>query len=132
MTYQNHSALELARYLERHPAISQVNYPGLPAHPSHAQATRLLNGFGGMLSFELQGGVAAADAMMARLDLPISAPSLGGVESLITRPATTSHSGMDPDERRRIGIGDALVRLSVGMEATEDLIADFDQALSGL
>jgi cystathionine beta-lyase/cystathionine gamma-synthase len=84
-----------------------------------------------MLSFDLKGGVAAADRLIERVELPISAPSLGGVDSLITRPATTSHSGLSPAGRARLGIGDSLVRLSVGLEATEDLIADLEQALGG-
>jgi cystathionine beta-lyase/cystathionine gamma-synthase len=82
-----------------------------------------------MLSFELKGGVKAAERFMQKVTLPIVAPSLGGVESLITRPATTSHSGMSPDEREALGISDSLIRVSVGIEDTEDLIADFDQAL---
>jgi cystathionine beta-lyase/cystathionine gamma-synthase len=91
----------------------------------------LFAGFGGMLSFELAGGTAAAERMMERVALPISAPSLGGVESLITRPATTSHSGLSREDRARLGITDGLVRLSVGIETTEDLVADLEQALSG-
>ncbi len=127
--HQNASALAIARHLERHAAIARVNYPGLESHPRHARAQKLFGGFGGMLSFELRGGLEAADRLLDRLELPISAPSLGGVESLITRPATTSHSGMSRQDRAKLGIGDALVRLSVGIEATDDLIADFEQAL---
>ncbi len=82
-----------------------------------------------MLSFELEGGVAAADRFIDHVTLPISAPSLGGVESLITRPATTSHSGMTPAERERAGIAEGLIRLSVGLETTADLIEDFTRAL---
>ena len=92
--YQNESALKIARFLEGHPSVRQVNYPGLESSPDHLRACELLDGFGGMLSFELEGGVVAADSFIDRVTLPISAPSLGGVESLITRPATTSHSGM--------------------------------------
>ena len=127
---QGQSALEIARLLEKSPAVSRVNYPGLESHPQHRRARELFDGFSGMLSFELAGGVDAADRFMARATLPISAASLGGVETLVTRPATTSHLGMDPDERRRSGIADGLVRVSVGLEATEDLIADFAQALA--
>ncbi len=127
--HQNRSALEMARFLERHPAVARVNYPGLASHPRHPRARALFDGFGGMLSFDLKGGVAAADRLIERVELPISAPSLGGVDSLITRPATTSHSGLSPEDRARLGIGDSLVRLSVGLEATEDLIADLEQAL---
>ena len=93
--YQNESALKIARFLEGHPSVRQVNYPGLESSPDHLRACELLDGFGGMLSFELEGGVVAADSFIDRVTLPISAPSLGGVESLITRPATTSHSGYD-------------------------------------
>lgn len=127
---QNRNAIEIARFLERHPEVSRVNYPGLETHPRHARAKELFDGFGGMLSFELRGGVDAAKRLLDRLELPISAPSLGGVETLITRPATTSHSGLSPEDRERLGIGDGLVRLSVGIEAAEDLIADFEQALA--
>jgi cystathionine beta-lyase/cystathionine gamma-synthase len=127
--YQNASALAIARMLEQHAAIARVNYPGLERHPRHARAAQLFDGFGGMLSFELRGGVAAADAFMKRVELPIVAPSLGGVESLITRPALTSHVGMPRAERERAGISDALIRLSVGVEGTQDLIDDLQRAL---
>jgi cystathionine beta-lyase/cystathionine gamma-synthase len=128
--YQNESTLKIARFLEGHPSVRQVNYPGLESSPDHLRACALLDGFGGMLSFELEGGVVAADSFIDRVTLPISAPSLGGVESLITRPATTSHSGMTSEERSRAGIGEGLIRLSVGLEATEDLIEDFTRVLA--
>ncbi len=128
--YQNESALEIASFLEGYPGVARVNYPGLESHPQHQRASELFDGFGGMLSFELEGGVEQAQCLMDGLSLPISAPSLGGVESLITRPATTSHAGMTPQEREALGISEALIRLSVGLEATQDLIGDFDQALS--
>lgn len=130
--YQNQSALRIARFLEGHPAVARVNYPGLESHPRHQRARELFDGFSGMLSFELKGGVAAAERFMHNTTLPIVAPSLGGVETLITRPATTSHSGLSPEERRRLGISDSLIRVSVGIEATEDLIEDFQQALEKL
>lgn len=130
--YQNESALKIARFLESHPKIRQVNYPGLESSPDHLRACELLDGFGGMLSFEVEGGAAAADRFIAHVTLPISAPSLGGVESLITRPATTSHSGMSAEERSRAGIAEGLIRFSVGLEATEDLIEDFTRALAVL
>jgi len=126
---QNGSALEIAHFLESHAAVDKVNYPGLRSHPQHERAGRLFEGFGGMISFELKGGADAAVNFMKRVTIPVIAPSLGGVETLMTRPATTSHLGMDPEERRRLGIGDGLIRLSVGIEATADLIADFAQAL---
>ncbi|HYK91779.1 MAG TPA: aminotransferase class I/II-fold pyridoxal phosphate-dependent enzyme [Acidobacteriota bacterium] len=127
--HQNESALEVARFLELHPAVTRVNYPGLESHPRHQRARELFGGFSGMLSFEVRGGVEAAEEFMHGAYLPIVAPSLGGVETLITRPATTSHSGMAPEDRRRLGISDSLIRLSVGLEATADLIEDFSRAL---
>ena len=114
---------------------SQVLHPfgncgsGLENHPGHHRARELFDGFGGMVSFELKGGVDAARRFIRSATLPINAPSLGGVETLITRPSTTSHSGMSPEDRRRAGISDGLIRLSVGIEAAEDLIEDFNQAL---
>lgn len=128
---QNESALALARFLEAHPAVARVNYPGLASHPQHERARKLFAGFGGMMSFELKGGVAEAESFMAKLKIPLAAPSLGGVETLVTRPAQTSHAGMAPADRERLGISGKLIRLSVGIEATEDLIEDFRQALAG-
>jgi cystathionine beta-lyase/cystathionine gamma-synthase len=127
--YQSQSALEIAGFLARHPRVVQVNYPGLERHPHHARARQWLAAAGGMLSFELDGGAAAADQLFARLTLPLCAPSLGGPETLITRPATTSHAGLPPEIRRRQGITDGLIRLSVGLESTQDLIDDFTAAL---
>ena len=130
MRYQNESALTIANFLEKHSAIKKINYPGLESHPRHQRASELFDGFSGMLSFELNDGVQATERFIQNTTLPISAPSLGGVESLITRPAITSHSGMSPKDRQALGISDALIRLSVGIEATEDIIEDFDQALN--
>jgi len=128
--HQNESALRIARSLEQHPQVARVNYPGLESHSNHMRACGLFDGFGGVLSFELEGGTAAAaDEFIARTTIPISAPSLGGVETLITRPATTSHSGMSPEDRARAGISDGLIRLSVGLESSDDLIEDFENAL---
>ncbi len=127
--YQNESALQVARFLEGHPTIEKVNYPGLESHPRHRRARELFDGFSGMLSFELKGGVEAAERFIQNTTLPVIAPSLGGVETLITRPATTSHAGLSPEDRRRLGISDGLIRVSVGIEATEDLIEDFEKAL---
>ncbi|MBW1720582.1 MAG: aminotransferase class I/II-fold pyridoxal phosphate-dependent enzyme [Deltaproteobacteria bacterium] len=128
--FQNQSALQIARFLENHPAVEKVNYPGLESHPDHERAVELFDGFGGMLSFELKGGSDPALRFMEKTTLPIVAPSLGGVETLITRPVTTSHSGMSPQDREAMGITDALIRLSVGLESTEDLIEDFKRALT--
>ncbi len=127
--YQNTSAIEIARYLAVHAKVAAVHYPGLESDTGHPRARELFDGFGGMMSFELRGGVEATEAFMNRLTLPIGAPSLGGVESLITRPSKTSHSGMPRAERERTGISEGLIRLSVGLEATADLIADFARAL---
>lgn len=127
--YQNESALMLARFLAAHAKVAKVNYAGLPSHPNHARAAKLFRGYSGMLSFELHADVEATDRFIARLRLPLVAPSLGGVETLITRPATTSHAGMSHADRERIGISERLMRVSVGIEATADLIADFEQAL---
>jgi cystathionine beta-lyase/cystathionine gamma-synthase len=127
--FQNDSTLAIARFLESHPAIARVNYPGLESHPQHARARRLFAGCGGVLSFELEGAASRADEFAGRLALPAVAPSLGGVHTLLTRPATTSHAGLSRADRDALGIGDGLLRLSVGIEATEDLLEDFRQAL---
>jgi cystathionine beta-lyase/cystathionine gamma-synthase len=127
--HQNGSALRIAQFLQKHPSVAKVNYPGLESHPQHGIAQRLFDGYGGMMSFELHGGVEAADSFMHKAKLPIVAPSLGGVESLVTRPSITSHSGMFPADRQKLGITDGLIRLSVGIEGTDDLIEDFKQAL---
>jgi cystathionine gamma-synthase/cystathionine gamma-lyase/cystathionine beta-lyase len=127
---QNQNALALATFLAGHPAVAAVNYPGLASHPDHEHAAQLLSGFGGMLSLRLRGGEAAAEALLNAVQLPYSAPSLGGVESLITRPAATSHAGMSRQDRERLGITEDLVRVSCGIEGQQDLIADFDQALA--
>lgn len=128
--HQNESAQKIAEYLEKHADIGAVNYPGLESHSSHARAAKWFDGFGGMLSFELKDQDAdKTDEFLKALQLPICAPSLGGVESLITRPATTSHLGLSKEDRKKIGISDSLVRFSTGIEAAEDLIEDFEQAL---
>ena len=127
---QNQNALALAGFLAGHPDVAVVNYPGLASDPDHAHAATLLSGFGGMLSLRLRGGEAAAQALLETVRLPFSAPSLGGVETLITRPAITSHGGMRREDRERLGITDDLVRVSCGIEGTQDLLSDFGQALA--
>jgi cystathionine beta-lyase/cystathionine gamma-synthase len=127
--HQNESALAIAKFLASRPEVARVNYPGLPSHPRHERARRLFAGFGGMLSFELQGGADAAKRFISATTLPIKAPSLGGVETLLTQPALTSHAGLSREDRRRLGITDGLVRMSVGLEATEDIVEDFTAAL---
>ena len=127
---QNESALRIATFLEQHPAVRTIHYPGLQSHPRHQRARDLFDGFSGMLSFEPEGGVEGAEHFIRKTRLSIVAPSLGGVETLVTRPAITSHSGMSPEERARLRIPDSLIRISVGIEATEDIIEDFEQALA--
>lgn len=129
---QNGSALALATALEAHRSVAKVRYPGLASHPQHARARDLFGGCGGMLSFELHGGAAAAKALIERLVLPVHGPSLGGPETLITRPARSSHAGLTAKERDELGIGDGLLRVSVGLEESADLLADFGAALDAL
>lgn len=129
MTQHNASALEIAAFLENHEAVDKVNYPGLASHPQYERALNLFDGSSGMISFEIKGDVDGVERFFRRLSLPMVAPSLGGVETLISRPALTSHAGLSPEERQNQGIRDGLVRLSVGIEATEDLIHDLQQAL---
>jgi len=126
---QNANALALARFLQDRPAVAAVNYPGLTSHPDHAHAEKLLSGFGGMLSLRLHGGEQAAQALLDAVTLPYVAPSLGGVETLITRPVATSHAGMSLEDRERLGITADLIRISAGIEGAQDLIGDFAQAL---
>jgi len=123
------NANALADALTRHPAVEKVYFPALPTHPGHALAARQQRGFGAMLSFDLAGGEPAVAAFVDGLTCFTLAESLGGVESLVAHPATMTHASMDAAARRRAGIGDGLVRVSVGIEATEDLVADFEVAL---
>jgi cystathionine beta-lyase/cystathionine gamma-synthase len=127
--HQNESTLRIAQFLQGQRAVAKVNYAGLESHPRHARARKLFTGCGGVLSFELRGSAEQADQFMAKVTIPAVAPSLGGIRSLITRPAVTSHAGLSRDERLRAGISDGLIRLSVGIEDTDDLIEDFEQAL---
>jgi cystathionine beta-lyase/cystathionine gamma-synthase len=127
---QNDSALVIARMLEKHPAVARVNYAGLETHPRHARARALFSGFGGVLSFELKGGQPAVRRFLERVRLPAKAPSLGGVETLLTLPSETSHRGLSPEERKKAGISETLIRMSVGIEDNEDLLADLAQALA--
>ncbi|MFN2570755.1 MAG: PLP-dependent aspartate aminotransferase family protein [Gemmatimonadales bacterium] len=124
------TALEVAQFLEKHPAVARVNHLGLASHPHHARAREWFAYFGAMMSFELRGGAPAAERMFTRLKLPLHAPSLGGPETLVTRPAASSHAGLSPEERARIGIGEGLVRVSIGLEDAGDLIEDFGRALT--
>jgi cystathionine beta-lyase/cystathionine gamma-synthase len=128
MRQQSESALKIAAFLEKHQAVKRVNYPGLESHSAHRRACELFDGFSAMLSFEVKGDAAAAQRLLERLTLPLVAPSRGGVETLITRPATTSHAGLSPQQRQSLGIADGLIRVSVGIENTDDLIGDFEHA----
>jgi len=126
------NAMAVSEFLEGHGAIASVSYPGLESHPEHELAAELLEvGFGGMVGFVVRGGGAGADKVMKALRLIHVAPSLGGVESLASQPRFTSHAAMAKDEREKLGIPDGFVRLSVGIEDAEDLIADLEQALDG-
>ena len=127
---QNASAQAIAEIMQNHARVRRVFYPGLPDFPGHDLARRQMQGFGGMLSLEIEGGGDAATRVADRLELFGLAPSLGGVESLVTQPSTTTHHGLPPEERARRGISDGLLRLSVGLEDSADLIADLEQALS--
>jgi cystathionine gamma-synthase/cystathionine gamma-lyase/cystathionine beta-lyase len=126
---QNANALALSKMLVAHPRVAGVNYPGLETHPDHKHARELLSGFGGMLSLRLKGGLTAVEKFIPALTIPFHAPSLGSVETLVVRPALTSHAGMSKAERDAIGITDDLVRVSCGIESADDLIDDFRQAL---
>jgi cystathionine gamma-lyase len=123
------SALKIAQWLERHPKVRRVYYPGLESHPQHALAKRQMHAFGGMIAVELAGGLAEAKKFLERCRLFALAESLGGVESLIEHPALMTHGSVPPDVRATLGINDSLVRLSVGIEAADDLIADLAAAL---
>jgi cystathionine beta-lyase/cystathionine gamma-synthase len=127
--HQNQSALALASFLAGHRAVRRVHHPGLASHPDHDRARALFAGYGGTFSFEIDGDAARTDRFLRALRLPCVAPSLGGVDSLINRPSLTSHVGLSPEERARTGIVDSLVRFSVGIEASEDLLEDLAQAL---
>ncbi len=129
MERQNYNSFEVAKFLENHPRVARVNHPGLESSDSHDRANELLDGTSGMVSFEIDGNVEEANLFMSHLNLFINTASLGGVESLVTRPVQTSHSGMAPEERLAAGIQDELIRLSIGIEDVEDLIADLGQAL---
>jgi cystathionine beta-lyase len=129
MEAHNLNGRTLARYLESQSKILKVNYPGLPDHPQHNLAKRQMSGFGGMISFDL-GSLEAASTFLERVELCTLGESLGGVETLISHPATMTHAAVPEKEREKLGITDGLVRLSVGIEDTEDLMADLENAFS--
>ena len=128
MAQHNHNGLAIAQYLATHPKVQEVLYPGLPSHPQHALAQQQMNGFGGMLSFDV-GSFEAARRVLNRVRLMALAESLGGVETLISHPASMTHASVPPERRAAIGLTDSLVRISVGIEDVDDLIADLKQAL---
>jgi len=129
---QNRSALAVARFLESHPGIERVWYPGLESHPDSSIAAAQMSGFGGVVSFEVKGNLKTTSLFIDRLKIPYIAPSLGGVESLIEQPALMSYYEKTTEERLALGIKDNLVRFAVGIEDTDDLLDDLNQALSGL
>lgn len=124
------NAMAVASWLERHPKIARVLYPGLASHPQHELAKRQMTGFGGMVTAVIDGGLAAARSFLERTQVFALAESLGGVESLVEHPAIMTHASIPAEVRARLGIDDGLVRLSVGVEDIDDLIADLDQALA--
>jgi len=130
MARHNENGLAVAQWLETHPLVEQVFYPGLESHPDHERARRLFSGFGGVVSLTVRGGDEAALRVLQRLRLMCVAPSLGGVETLVSMPRFTSHAGLTADERRAMGVTDGFIRLALGVEDAADLIADLDQALA--
>jgi len=129
MREHERNAIAVARFLEGHARVQRVYYPGLAGHPQHALARRQMQGFGGMVSFELQGGLSAARRVVERLRIFTLAESLGGVESLVEVPAVMTHASIPEPVRRKHGVPEGLIRLSVGLEDVQDLISDLDRAL---
>ena len=129
MQRHNANGMQVAEWAAECKDIRAVHYPGLASHPDHELAARTLDGFGGMMAIELAGGARAVDRMLRKLRIFQHAPSLGGVDSLVSEPRFTSHAGLSPGERSRIGIPDGFIRMSIGIESADDLIADLEQAL---
>jgi cystathionine beta-lyase/cystathionine gamma-synthase len=127
---QCENAMAVAKFLEKHPKVERVHYPGLPSHPDHALAKEQMRGFGSMLAFDVKGGLPAARRFCDRVQLFLVAASLGGVESLVVLPAYTSHYNMSQKELLRAGVAPGTVRVSIGVEDSADLIADLNQALA--
>ena len=127
---QSESAMKVAKFLAKHPKVGTVHYPGLTSHPDHKLAKRQMRGFGGMLAFDMKGGLAAARRFCDRVEVFLLAASLGGVESLVVLPIYSSHAKMSPDELRAAGVSQGTIRMSVGIENPEDLIEDLRQALA--
>ncbi|MFA5313819.1 MAG: aminotransferase class I/II-fold pyridoxal phosphate-dependent enzyme [Methanomassiliicoccales archaeon] len=129
MKQHNANAMMIATYLQGHEKVQKVNYPGLPSHPQHELARKIMRGYGGMVSFDVKGGVQGAERFMRSLELINRASSLGGVESLASMPLNTSHTAFTPEDRLKLGITDSMIRLSVGIEDAEDLIDDLERSL---
>lgn len=129
MKYQNESALRIANFLHNHPKVRVVHFPGLESHPGHKLAKNLFSGFSGFMSFELHADLYQTKQFISNLTIPIESVSLGGPETLIIQPAATTHSLVEPVTRMKMGISDTLIRLSVGLEDTNDLIDDISSAL---
>jgi cystathionine beta-lyase/cystathionine gamma-synthase len=130
MERHSKNGMAVATWAEKHPSIAKVSYPGLPSHPDHELASKLLDDFGGMMGLEIKGGVKATERFLKKLRVITHAPSLAGVESLVSEPRLTSHVHLTSEERARQGVPDGFVRLSCGIEDAEDIIADLEQALS--
>ncbi len=128
MERHNHSGMQVAKYLERHPKVKRVYYPGLSSHPDHSIAIQQMKGFGGVVSFEIDGDIEKTMKFVESLELCLLAPSLGGTETLATQPVTSSHYFVDEESRRRAGITNQLVRLALGVEDPQDIISDLEQA----
>jgi cystathionine gamma-synthase len=128
MAKHNSNGQEVAEYLENHPHVEKTYYPGLRTHPQHSLAKRQMKGFGGVVSFELKGDLNHTIRFVDNLKLALIGTSLGGTETLVSQPRTASHFFMDPVERRKAGITDSLVRLSLGIEDADDIISDLAQA----
>jgi cystathionine beta-lyase/cystathionine gamma-synthase len=126
---QNENAMQIAQWCADRKEIKRVHYPGLPTHPDHEIARTLLDGFGGMMALELSGGARAAERFARKLKLFRHAPSLGGVDSLVSEPRFSSHAHIDAEQRAKVGVPDGFLRLSIGIESASDLIADIEQAL---
>lgn len=132
MDQQSANAMAIAKFLEAHPKVEQVSYPGLESHPQHDIAKKQASGFGAMVWFEVKGGLEAGKKIMDNIELWTLAENLGSVESLVTHPVTMTHADVEPEERARVGIIDGLIRLSVGLEDEEDLIGALEKALDAV
>jgi cystathionine gamma-lyase len=130
MERHQENAFRVARFLEGHPQVEKVTYPGLPSHPQHDLARRQMRGFGGMLTFVIRGGLPAARAFLSSLQVFALAESLGGVESLIEHPAIMTHASVPPATRAALGIDDGFIRVSVGIENAEDLLEDLERGFT--